>query len=199
MPPPEPDLDQLTTLLGRCLGRIEEQAFRLQRDDDADDDPAIGDALDDETSMLQELMESLLESTTSDHADLNATIERAVQSCLGEVDVPLVVRQRLAQGLPKVACTPGQLAFAVQRALVLGLGRLEPGDEVVLTTRRDDGAVLFELESFGRQDDRHLRDRTETLAEFVSGFLGNCRVQARDEHTLLLVLELPVAFVPDRH
>lgn len=199
MPPPEPDLDQLTTLLGRCLGRIEEQAFRLQHDDDADDDPGIGDAFDDETAMLQDLMESLLATTTSDHADLNATIERAVQSCLGEIDIPIVVRQRLAKDLPKVACTPGQLAFAVQRALMLGLGRLEPGDEVVLTTRRDDGAVLFELESCGTQDDRHLRDRTETLAEFVSGFQGNCRVQTRDERTLLLVLELPVAFVPDRH
>jgi hypothetical protein len=28
------ELDRLTTLLGQCLGRIDEQAYRLQHDDD---------------------------------------------------------------------------------------------------------------------------------------------------------------------
>jgi hypothetical protein len=199
MPPPEPELDHITNLLGMCLGRIEEHAFRLQRDADEVEDLAVGYSIEDEASLLQELVGSLLDQAAPEEADLNATIERAVQSCLSEVGIPVVVRQRLARGLPRVACTPGQLAFAVQRALVLGLGRLEPGGEVVLTSRCENGSLLFELESRGRQDDRHLAERAETLAEFVAGFEGHCRVQADGDHTLLLVLELPAAFVPDEH
>ncbi len=197
MPPPEPDLDRLTNLLSLCLGRIEEQAFRLQDDTGQHEAELAGSVFDDETVMLQDLVGSLLHAPQPEHSDLNATIERAVLSCLDEIGMPVVVRQRLALGLPAIACAPGPLAFAVQRALMLGLGRLEPGGEVVLTTRRDDGSVLFELESYGARADRHLQERTETLAEFVAGLQGNCRVQTCDRDRLLLVLELPAAFALD--
>lgn len=131
----EPELDQLTTLLGQCLGRIEEHAFRLQDDTWTGDEPAAGDALDDETDLLQELIGSLLVCAVDEHADLNATVQRALQQQLGEVAVPIVVRQRFARDLPKVACTPADATFAVQRALALVLGRLEPGCEVSLWAR----------------------------------------------------------------
>lgn len=201
MSPHQSDLDHITNLLGMCLGRIEEQAFRLQGDDDEYCDEQVSDVIEDEASMLHELVGSLLECAVVDpvteRADLNLTIERAVRACLDEIDVPVVVRQRLEPGLPAVACAPGQLAFAVQRAIVLGLGRLEPGGEVILVTRREQDSVLFELESIGERDDRHLSERAETLAEFVDGLGGHCRAQTFDRDRLLLAIELPAAFVAD--
>jgi hypothetical protein len=202
MSPYEPELDRITNLLGMCLGRIEEQAFRLQREGDEYCEDQVGDVIEDEASMLHELVGSLLECAVVDavpeQADLNLTVERAVQACLDEIDVPVVVRQRLEPRLPAVACAPGQLAFAIQRALVLAVGRLEPGGEVALVTRREHGCVLFELECIGARDDRHLAERAETLAEFVHGLQGSCRMQTTGERDrLLLAIELPIEFVAD--
>lgn len=197
MPPPEPDLDRLTSLLSMCLGRIEEHAFRLQDGGGTDHQDLVGCAIEDETALLQDLVGSLLEGTRPEHANLNATVERAVLSCLDELGIPVVVRQRLAPDLPAVDCAPGPLAFAVQRALMLGIGRLEPGGEVVLTTRQDHGGVLFELESYGIREDRHLQERAETLAEFVAGLRGSCRVQTGGSDRLLLAIELPAVFAVD--
>ena len=56
MPPPEPDLDRLTNLLSLCLGRIEEQAFRLQDDTGQHEAELAGSVFDDETGMLQDLV-----------------------------------------------------------------------------------------------------------------------------------------------
>lgn len=187
----ETDLERITTLLGQCLGRIDEQAFRLQR---SDDEPieADEDVLEQEAAILQELVGSLVESHTQlDQADLNRIVDRAVRDCIAELGVPVVVRQRLAPNLPPIACNPGQLAFAVQRAVMLGLSRLDPGGELVLTTRTDDDTVVFELECSGHQRDRHLAERATSLCEFVSGFHGSCKVDTDERGELLLVLELP--------
>ena len=198
----ENDLDRLTTLLGQCLGRIDEQAYRLQQQDGGEDEPnvATSHVLENEAAMLQELVGSLLEKEPSpDHADLNRVVDQAVQSCIAEIGMPIVTRQRLATNLPEVACGPGQLAFAVQRALVIALGRQEPGGEVIVTTRRLDDTVLLELESQGAGRDHHLQERTLTLCEFVAGLRGHCRVDADQRGTLLIVLELPQALAIDEY
>lgn len=197
MPPHEPDLDHLTNLLTMCLGRIEEHAFRLQDEDETPGDAVIADAIEDEASLLQELVGSLMVCAVDEHADLNQTVERALRSCVGDLDVPIVLRQRLAAGLPRVACAPADLAYAVQRALSLGIARLGPGGEVLVTTRREHDAVLFELECHGFGSDRHLPERSETLAEFVVGLRGHCRIENTADGTLLLAFELPVALAFD--
>jgi hypothetical protein len=70
---------------------------------------------------------------------------------------------------------------------------LEPGGEIVLTTRREDDSIVFEMESHGESRDRHLEDRTVTLCDFVASFHGQCRAESDEQGTLLLALELPMA------
>lgn len=193
----ETDLERITTLLGQCLGRIDEQAFRLQRADDENQD-LDGDTLEQEAATLQELVGSLVEShAQAEQADLNRIVDRAVRDCVAELGVPVVTRLRLAPSLPPIACGPGQLAFAVQRAVMLALGRIDAGGEIVVTTRRDGEAVLFELECQGHGRDRHLQERSLSLCEFVAGFAGNCRIDADERGQLLLALELPASLAVD--
>ena len=192
MPQREPELDHVTNLLGQCLERIEQQVARLA-DDDADlETLAAGCVFDDEAGMLQELVESLLDGDAPSCANLNTTVQRAVQTCLGELTVPVVVRELLAPDLPMVACSPGELTFAVQRGLVLGVGRIAPGGEVLLTTRCDGAHVVFEIETHGTEVDRYLPTRSETLAEIVASLRGQCRVSTRADGSVHLALEQPV-------
>lgn len=191
----------MTNLLGQCLGRIEAQVFRLQHDPDACDEHLFAAAVDEEATVLCDLVGSLSDPAVTQRADLDATVRRAVQACLGELGVPIVVRERLAPALPPIACAPAQLAFAVQRALVLATGRLAAGDELEITTRRDGDGVVLELESRGRrrgrERDRHLRERAETLCEFVDGLRGLCRIECDDRDQLLVVIDLPAAMAVD--
>jgi len=193
----ETDLDRITTLLGQCLGRIDEQAYRLQ--DDADDDPDfVGDVLENEAAMLQELVSTVVETDARvERADLNRVVQKSVRDCVAELGVPVVVSQRLAPELPEVACGPGQLAFAVQRAVMLALTRADEAGEIRVTTRRDGEQLVFELESLGQGRDRHLHERTTTLCEFVAGLHGHCRVDADAQGSLLIALELPQALAID--
>ncbi|MDO8349014.1 MAG: hypothetical protein Q7T30_02170, partial [Planctomycetota bacterium] len=155
----ETDLDRITTLLGQCLGRIDEQAYRLQRDEDGDD--FVGDVLEHEAATLQELVGTLVEADARvEHADLNRVVMQSVRDCVAELGVPVVVSQLLAPNLPLIACGPGQLAFAVQRAVMLALARADESGDIRVTTRRDCDQVVFELESHGRGRDRHLPERT---------------------------------------
>lgn len=195
----DPDLEELTTLLGQCLGRIDEQAYRLQRrgDDDGDDD--AGDVLEQEASRLQEIVSSLLAAAAPDaieQADLDHTVVRAVEGCLRELGFPLVVRQQLAGGLPPVACTPGQLAYAVQRALLLGTSHAGSGGEIAITTRAVGDEVVFELEALGTGGDRHLAERATTLQQFVQDLNGRCSTRVTDSR-LWIVFELPCCLLPD--
>lgn len=196
----EPELERLTTLLGQCLGRIDEQAYRLQQLGDEDGSEDADDVLEHEAATLQELIGSMLEQTeAADQSDLNAVVAAAVSSCLRELDVPIVVRQRLEPHLPPIACSSGQLTFAVQRALVLCTGRIGAGDELWLTSRRDGDQVVLELECPAAGNDRNLPLRSQTLCEFAAAMRGNCRVDRDDRGTLLVVLELPAALAVDEH
>lgn len=189
----------MTDLLGRCLGRIEAQVFRLQHDPDACDEHLFAAAVDEEATVLCDLVGSLCDPVVTPRADLDATVRHAVQACLAGLGVPIVVRERLAPALPPIACAPAQLLFAVQRALVLATDRLAAGDELEVTTRRDGDGVVLELESRGRRRgrDRHLRERAETLCEFVDGFRGLCRIDCDDRDQLLVVIDLPAAMAID--
>lgn len=194
----DPNLDRLTTLFGQCLGRIDERAFRLQQlaEDEQDDD--LGDVLEQEAATLQELVGSLVDRYLSpEQCDLNSIVDSSVGACLQELDTPILVRQRLSPDLPAIACTPGQLAYAVQRALVIAAGRLQPGGELVVATRRDGDGIVLELDSHGGERDRHLRQRAETLCEFVASFHGHCQVEHDDRDHLLVVIELPATLALD--
>ncbi len=192
------DIERLTTLLGQCLGRIDERAYDLQRLADDEEDYGAADALEHEAATLQELVAALIEqSTLPDRADLNRCVTSAVQACLDELGRPVVVRQRLTQRLPLVSCSPGQVALAVQRALMIGLGRLDAGGELVVATRRDGESAVLEIECQGKRRDRHLHERTATLCEFIGDLQGTCRVDEDHSGTLLLAIELPLALAAD--
>lgn len=192
------DLDRITALLGQCLGRIDEHAFRVQQLDIADAAFLTAEEIDHETAELQELVGTLLDNAVvTGEADLDQIVTRAVQSCLAAIGMPVVVRQRLAAGPARIACAPGELTFAVQRALAIGLGRLDPGEELVLTTRHEDETAVLELECRGTGRDDHLQERALTLCEFVAELGGRCRIESDDQGTLLLALELPQALATD--
>jgi hypothetical protein len=195
----EPNLEHLTTLLGQCLGRIDERAFQLQRlADDDDGELDIDDVLEQEAATLQELVGSLVDRMDApESCDVNTIVVRSLDACLHELDTRILARRCLADELPAVGCSPSQLAFAVQRALVIATGRLEAGGEVIVTTRLDGDDVVLELESRGGRRDRHLRERTLTLCEFVASFRGHCHIDLDDRDTLLVVLELPHALSID--
>lgn len=192
------DIERLTTLLGQCLGRIDERAYQLQRLPDDEEDFDAADALEHEAATLQELVAALIDqSALPDRADLNRCVSAAVQACLDELGRPVVVRQRLQAKLPLIGCSPGQVAFAVQRALMLGFGRLAAGEEILLVTRREGDSVVFELECHGQRADRHLAERTATLCEFVADLQGTCRIHEDHHGTLLMAIELPTALTLD--
>lgn len=192
------DLDRITTLLGQCLGRIDEQAFRLQHEDQDLDELGSADVLEQEAAALQELVGSLIDQhVDTEQADLNRIVEPAVRDCIAELGMPVVVRQRLATNLPPIACRAGQLAYAIQRAMMLALSRVDRGGDILITTRRDGIYAVFELECHGAGRDRHLQERATTLCEFVAGFQGLCRVDEDAHGTLLIAFELPTALVID--
>jgi hypothetical protein len=194
----EPNLDHLTTLLGQCLGRIDEQAYRLQQLGDDDEDCEASDVLENEAATLQELVGSLIEQAqTPDQSDLNRILQGSVASYLGELDIPIVVRLRLAPEPTPVGCGPGQLAFAIQRALVIACGRLEVGGELTVTTRKDGDQLVLELEAHGAARDRNLQERAQTLCDFVDSFRGHCRIDVDDRGNLLVALVLPEAVAID--
>lgn len=192
----EPDLDHLTSLLGRCLGRIDEQAYRIQQDGDETTDFGAADVLEEEAATLQELIGTMLVAAGEEReANVNSTLERAVQAFLNEIDVPILVRQRLAADLPRIACAPGELAFAVQRALVLTADTLAPGAELIVATRAEDEAVVIEIETRGAEAPDGITTRAETLREFATHLGGACHVQAGERDGLLVALELPLSCV----
>ena len=184
------DLDKLTTLLQQCLARIDEEAYRLQEDGE-DSDYERGDRLEDEAATLQELIDSLLVVDLGrDEAVLNDVVTRVTDSCLQEFDVPIVLRTDLCVEASDVAAPASLVAVAVQRAVVLGMAPLQPGDELNLTTRVEHDAAVFEVESLGSQPDRTDAERAETLREFVESLGGQCAARS-DGNNLYLVLELP--------
>jgi hypothetical protein len=191
------DLGKLTSLLGQCLGRIDEEAFRLQeKGEDVDFDTA--DRLEDETGILHELVESMLDvEMNSDETNVNQIVARVAESCLQELTVPIVLRQTLTAESSMVVAPAAMVNVAVQRAMALAVKPLGPGDELRLTTRLDCGSVLFEIESLGSHPDSNAGDRVETLREFVEELGGTCQMR-QDAEDLFLVLELPQVMATDR-
>jgi hypothetical protein len=191
------DLGKLTSLMGQCLGRIDEEAFRLQeKGEDVDFDTA--DRLEDETGMLHELVESMLDvEMNSDETNVNQIVARVAESCLQELTVPIVLRQTLTAESSMVVAPVAMVNVAVQRAMALAVKPLGPGDELRLTTRLDCGSVLFEIESLGSHPDSNAGDRVETLREFVEELGGTCQMR-QDAEDLFLVLELPQVMATDR-
>ena len=191
------DLGKLTSLMGQCLGRIDEEAFRLQeKGEDVDFDTA--DRLEDETGMLHELVESMLDvEMNSDETNVNQIVARVAESCLQELTVPIVLRQTLTAESSMVVAPVAMVNVAVQRAMALAVNPLGPGDELRLTTRLDCGSVLFEIESLGSHPDSNAGDRVETLREFVEELGGTCQMR-QDAEDLFLVLELPQVMATDR-
>ena len=86
---------------------------------------------------------------------------------------------------------------SLQRAMLLAIEPLGPGDELRVTTRIEADDVLVEIESMGGAPNRNLLDRSETLRDFVEGFGGRCQVRA-EQRDLLIAIELPRARVPER-
>jgi hypothetical protein len=191
------DLDKLTLLMGQCLGRIDEEAFRLQeKGEDVDFDTA--NRLNDETGMLHELVESMLDvEMNSDETNVNQIVAHVAQSCLQELTAPIVLRQTLTAESSLVVAPAALVNVAVQRAIALAVKPLGPGDELRLTTRLDCGSVLFEIESLGSHPDSNAADRVETLREFVEELGGTCQMRQNAED-LFLVLELPQVMATDR-
>ncbi len=194
----ETDLERITSLLGQCLGRIDEQAFRLQHLGDDEEDFDAAGVFEDAAARLQELIASLVATGERvEEAALNPIVQRAVEQIATEVGVPLVVRQRIAPDLPRIAATPGQVAFAVQRAIMLAVAQIEAGSDVEVTTRREGDNVLLEVEAICPAGVRHLRERSATLRAFVAEFHGSCQVDTDGHGRILIALELPVALVSD--
>lgn len=191
----ESDLDKLSQLLGQCLGRIDEEAFRLQHDD-LDFDQA--DRLEDQTAELQGLIDSLLVvDMGADEAVLNDVVTSVAESCLQELNVPIVLRQSLTNESTVVAAQSALVTVAVQRAMVLAVEPLCPGDELCLTTRIESGSVVFEMECRSSQPDTNLHNRGETLREFLEGVGGTFQMRTEDRNHYL-VLELPQVMSTDR-
>ena len=191
------DLDKLSALLGQCLGRIDEEAYRLQQDgDDVDFDTA--DRLEEHTSELQGLIDSLMVvDMGSDETDVNSVVRKVAEACLQEINVPILLRQALTSESTSVAAQSGLVTVAVQRAMVLAVEPLGPGDELCLPTRVEGGSVVFEIECHSQEPGAVIAERSETLREFLDGFGGsfNMRSEARDHY---MVLELPQVIASDR-
>ena len=203
----DPELDRITELLGQCLGRIDEHAYRLQ--DHADlaegvdptepstEAPFDLDALEREAEVLQELVQSALrQAGGDDRADLNRVVESTLQAALAELDIPVVVRQNLATDLPRIGCNGRELAVAAQRALVLAVSGLSAGDEIAVVTRPDNTHTLLEIE-FPANGEPHLGDRATTLQEFVAELGGHCHIRSDARSQCLIAIELPTAVPTD--
>lgn len=192
------ELDRLTAMLGQCLGRIDEGAFRVQQLGDLDDPTAVEALLEQETATLQELVVGIVDEVeNTDSCEVRPVLEQAVSACLTDVGIPIVARMQIASSLPPVRCAAAQLAGAAQRALKLATSRMGAGDEMALSARNDAESIVVELECTGSRRDRNMQQRATTLCEFVAGFGGHCTVQVDDRQRLVIVLELPKAAVCD--
>lgn len=193
----DPEIEKLTKMLSQCLGRIDEEAYAvLQNGQDVDFD--TGDRLEGETNTLQELMDSMLTiELQSDQTDLNQVVSRIAAACLQDIAVPIVFRQTLTKECALVAASAHLTTVVMQRAMVLAVTPLSPGDELRLTTRVENGRVLLEIESFGSHQDGNANERSETLRQFVQELGGSSTVRY-EAKCLFLVVELPQVMTTDR-
>ena len=200
MTPRDPDLDELTSLLGECLGRIDEQAYRLQEHGEDGSDYGTADLLEDAAANLQELVDALLVVDCSDdRVDVNQLVERTADAAVEGLSIPILFRRNLVDAPVEVTAPASYLKMAVQRAFTLATGSLAAGGELLVTTRVEGGAALVEIECLGTDDDlgHDTAVRAETLRAFVGDLGGRCDVRTNNDQ-LLLVLELPKVMATDR-
>ena len=82
----ETDLERITSLLGQCLGRIDEQAYRLQQLGDDDEDFAAAETFEEAAATLQELIGSLLHAGERvDDAAADPIVRRALDDVVADV------------------------------------------------------------------------------------------------------------------
>ena len=184
------ELERISTMLRQCLGRIDEEAFRLQDSDGDEGDFGTADRIEGATEELQGLVESLLAVEDPDEADVNKVVAERAAARLQKVSVPVIQRLRLADGDPVAAVSRATLANAVDRALAMAVTSIEPGGQLTLCTRGEDRAVVVELEVLGAGAQEGVSERAETLRDFVAGFGGTCAVRS-ERGDLFLVLEVP--------
>lgn len=193
----DPELEKLTLMLQQCLGRIDEEAYRLQENGGETVDFGEVERLEDATTDLQQLIDSLLVADSGDEeADVNQVVEHVANASLQRLEVPVVQRLNLCPAATRVAAPSSLVTVAIQRAMDLAVAPLGPGDELNLTTRVEHDAVVFEVESLGSHPIDAATERSETLREFVESFGGGCTVRTEREE-LFLVLELPQVMATD--
>jgi hypothetical protein len=193
------ELDRLTAMLGECLGRIDEGAFRLQQLGDTDDPASIEELLEQETAALQESIEDLVGTIEEDHdvCDVRAVVDSVVSERVAEIPVPIVVRMQVPADLPLVRCAAVEMVGVLRRAIKLATRSVVPGDELALRARGEADAIVLELECSCTNNDLHMQQRSMTLCEFVAGVGGHCIVDVDDRGKVLIAMELPRAAVCD--
>ncbi len=193
--------DDLDGELGDCLAALNQQLEELARGDQLDpfgtDDLVAG--FDGGIANLHRIVASLLqdvaEATAVSRADLDREVESSVRAFTASAKVPLVIRQQLHGGLPKVACHPDELRHAVERALSICSGGCAPGSEVAVRTFADDEQAVLEI----RCNDvvRDLEARSLTLRAFATSWRGRCQLATGAQNGLTLTMTFPLAL--ERH
>lgn len=192
------DLEQLSSMLQQCLGRIDEEAFRIQETGGTALAVQAVERVTEATDELQGLCDSILEVQAIDsHADVNAIVARVAGECLQQLRVPIVQRHDLCHDRAVVSSPSSMVAIAVRRALSIAMAPLSPGGQLSLRTRVDSGSVLLEIESRGCRLAGAGPERAETLREFASDLGGACNVHC-DGDDLYLVLQMPQVMVSDQ-
>jgi hypothetical protein len=191
----EHDFDRLTARLSECLGRIEAEAMHLQRQNRnghlAD---ASCDLIEEATGELQELVATLVDTVDSGFtgkADLNQVAARSVQNAVRRSSLPLVVRTRLAEGLPSVACASEHLAAVFDRALSLAAGHAGAGGIVQLESCGDGHDVRLCIRTDSNGNCVGSRERGCTLQEFVNVLGGRCDLDIEPGGGLSVVIQMP--------
>ena len=192
------ELEQLSYQLMRCLGRIDEEAFRLQTHDGEHFDFGEVERITYATDELVEAVDSLLVvAPVEGPTDVNMIVAAVTAECIDSLDVPIVQRQTLCDHGAEVSAPASMVRVAVRRALSLAASSLVAGSELSVGTRSSQGAVLVEISALGCRLDNGLEHRVETLRTFLSDFGGGCTVFCEHDD-LYLVLELPQVMVTDQ-
>lgn len=192
------ELEQLSARLMRCLGRIDEEAFRLQTSDGEHFEFDEVEKITLATDELVEAVDSLLVITPSEApTDVNAIVAAVTSECLDDLDVPVVHRRTLCDQGTEVSAPASVVRVAVQRALALATSGMIAGSELSVGTRTTQSAVLVEVSAIGCRLEEGLHDRVETLRAFLGDFDGGCTIFCEHDD-LHLVLELPQVMVTDQ-
>lgn len=191
----ERNFEGLTARLTECLGRIEAEAFRLQR---ANHTGHLADAncdlIEEATGELQQLVATLVETVDTGltgQSDLNQVAARAVQNAVRRSPLPLVVRTRLREGLPPVSCAAEHLAAVLDRALSLAAGHAGAGGIVQLESQACGLEVTLAITVESHGNGVASRERGHTLQEFVEVLGGKCNLEVVNQGGLLLTIQMP--------